>query len=378
MSQIRPTTVHIDLDRLVHNLGVVRGMQPEGTKILCAVKADAYGHGLVPCALALEEAGADCFGVALLEEGKALRAGGVKAPILCLGGIGGKLRAAEQALTHELIPMVFDLDSARALNQAARATGQAAKIHLKVDTGMGRLGVALGQWKAFLAGLAELEWLVVEGLATHFASAEDDPEFTQEQAQRFREALAVLQEHGIEPSVVHASNSAAATLYKDLAFNMVRPGLALYGHAPAPKVKGLLPVMKVSTEVLFVKNIPTNTGVSYGRTWVSERPTRLATLPVGYADGYPRSLSNKAEVSIRGHRCPVRGTVCMDLCLVDVTDLPFELGAGEQVELMGDKIPAEELAAHAKTIVYEILTGLSGRMPRRHQRGQGQLKSGPG
>lgn len=378
MSQLRPTTVHIDLDRLVYNLGIVRAMQPKGTKILCPVKGDAYGHGLVRCAQALEEAGADWFGVALLEEGKALRAAGVQTPILCLGGIGGKQEAAREALAHGLTPMVFDLDSARALNQAARARGQAAAIHLKVDTGMGRLGVTSGHWEPFLDRLAELEWLEVQGLATHFASAEDDPTFTQEQARRFRSAHRALQVHAYQPSLVHASNSAAATLYKDLAFNMVRTGLALYGHAPKPQVKGLLPVMQVSTEVLYVKNIPANYGVSYGRRWVSERPTRLATLPVGYADGYPRALSNKAEVSIHGHRCPVRGAVCMDLCMVDVTDLPLEVRPGDRVELMGDRIPAEELAAHAGTIVYEILTGLSERVPRRHQRGQAQLKPGPG
>lgn len=366
MSQIRPTTVYIDLDRLVHNLGLVRAMQPEGTKILCAVKANAYGHGLVECGLTLEKAGADWFGVALLEEGKLLRAAGVQTPILCLSGIGGKLKAAEQALDHQLTPMVFDMDSARALNQAARAQGQLVKIHLKVDTGMGRLGVTLDHWEAFIQGITGLDSLEVQGLATHFASAEEDPAFTQQQARRFRDAKRILQSHGIEPSVVHASNSAGATLYEDLAFSMVRPGLALYGHAPAPQVKGLRPVMQVSTEVLFVKEIPANYGVSYGLRWVSERPTLLATLPVGYADGYSRALSNKAEVSIHGHRCPVRGTVCMDLCLVDVTDLPRAVRPGDRVELMGDQIPAEELAAHAGTIVYEILTGLSGRVPRRH------------
>ena len=378
MSQIRPTTAHIDLDRLVHNLGVVRAMQPEGTKILCAVKGNAYGHGLVPCALALEAAGADWFGVALLEEGVALRAAGIQRPILCLGGIGGSQEGAEVALAHGLTLMLFDLDSARALNQAARARGQVAAIHIKVDTGMARLGVSLDRLELFLDGLAQLESLQVQGLATHFASAEDDPAFTQAQAHRFRAAHKALEERAIRPPFVHAANSAAATLYQDLAFNMVRPGLALYGHAPSPLVKGLLPVMQVSTQVLFVRSIPANTGVSYGRRWVSDRPTRIATLPVGYADGYPRALSDRAEVSIQGRRCPVRGTVCMDLCLVDVTDLPIQVQPGDRVELLGDQIPAEELAAHAQTIVYEILTGLSERVPRRHQGGQASLKPGPG
>ncbi len=378
MSQIRPTTAHIDLERLVHNLGVVRAMQPPNTKILCPVKGDAYGHGLVQCTQALEEAGADWFGVALLEEGKALRAAGVLAPILCLGGIGGKTDAANQALAHKLTPMVFDLDSAQALNEVARVHGQAAQVHLKVDTGMGRLGVTMDRWESFLDRLDELKWIQVQGLATHFASAKEDPSFTQEQARRFRSALHALKIRGHQPCLVHAANSAAATLYEGLSFDMVRPGLALYGHAHSTQVNGLLPVMQLSTEVLCVKEIPANTGVSYGRKWVSQRPTRLATLPVGYADGYPRALSNKAWVSIHGHRCPVRGTVCMDLCLVDVTDLPVQVRPGDPVQLMGDQIPAKELAAHAGTIVYEILTGLSGRVPRLHQKGQARGETEPG
>lgn len=378
MPQIRPTTVNIDLKRLVDNLAVVRGLQPPGTRILCPVKGDAYGHGLVACARALEQAGAEWFGVALVEEGRTLRAAGVQAPILCLGGIGGRAKAAEEILAHGLTPMVFDLDSARALNAAAHARGQRLPIHLKVDTGMGRLGVLPMGWPDFLEQVGALHALEVQGLATHFASAEDDPAFTQLQATRFREAVALARAQGHTPSLIHAANSAGATLYDDLAFNMVRPGLALYGHAPEGRVEGLMPVMQVFTEVLFVKTLPEGHSVSYGRRWTSSAPTRLATLPVGYADGYPRSLGNKAHVAIHGQRCPIRGAVCMDLCLVDVSALDREVRAGDLVELLGDQIPAEELAAHAGTIVYEILTGLSERVPRRHQRGQEGTEPHPG
>ncbi|MED5373619.1 MAG: alanine racemase [Myxococcota bacterium] len=366
MPQIRPTTVHVHLDRLVANYRLMRAKMPGSTRILCPVKGDAYGHGALACAKALEAEGADAFGVALVEEGVALREGGVKAPVLCFSGIGGREDGAEAALRWNLTPNLFDLESAALLNAAARKRGHPVPVHLKVDTGMGRLGVVSGHWPVFLDRLADFEWLDVQGITTHFSSADSDSTFTMEQARRFQDALDQARQRAWNPQVVHAANSAAALLHPELALGMIRPGIALYGHQPAPGIQGLSPVMEVSTRVLFVKDIPANYGVSYGRRWVSERPTRLATLPVGYADGYMRGLSNKAEVVLHGARCPIRGTICMDLCMVDVTDLPQVVRPGDRVELMGAAMPAEELAAHAGTIVYEILTSFSERVPRRH------------
>lgn len=264
--------------------------------------------------------------------------------------------------------MVFDLDSAAALDAEGRRVGRAVDIHLKVDTGMGRLGVPVGEWEPFLDRLADFAALRVVGLATHFASAEADPTFTREQGRRFVQAIEAARARSWHPAMLHCSNSAAAELFPELRFNMVRPGLALYGIPSAPGLgAGLRPVMRVVTRVLYVKNVPAGYGVSYGRRWVAPRPTRLATLPVGYADGYSRALSNRAEVVVHGQRCPVRGSVCMDMVMVDVTDVPVPVRPGDEVELLGDGVRAEELAERAGTIPYEVLTGFSHRVPRRYE-----------
>ncbi|MCB9794126.1 MAG: alanine racemase [Alphaproteobacteria bacterium] len=369
MTQIRPTTATIDLERIVGNLAALRGQLQPGVATLAAVKGDAYGHGAVEVSRALRAAGVDWLGVALVEEGRELRAAGVEGPILCLEGVARD--GAEEALELELTPMLFDLESARRLDAAARARGTPAAVHLKVDTGMGRLGVPYGEFEAFLDRIADFAWLRVEGLATHFAEAESDPTFTLEQGRRFREALRAAEDRYWSPRLLHAANSAAAIGLPSLQFNLVRAGIALYGVSPGPGLgQGLQAAMRVETRVLYVKNIPAGYGVSYGRRWTATRPTRLATLPVGYADGYPRSLSNKAEVLIHGQRCPVRGSVCMDMLMVDVTDVEPEVRPGDLVELLGDTITAEELADRAGTISYEILCGFTNRVPRRYVGGE--------
>jgi alanine racemase len=365
MSQVRPTTAHVDLSRLRHNLGEIRRVVGPGVQVLAPVKGDAYGHGLVPCALALEEAGVDMFGVALVEEGQVLREAGVRAPILCLGGPGA--RGTSTVLDHDLTPMVFDLAAAERLDAEARRRGVLLDVHLKVDTGMGRLGVPSGQWDRFLDRLADLTRLRVRGLSTHFAEADSDPTFTRLQLARFHDAVASARLRAFCPELLHTANSAGALGFPEARLDMVRPGLALYGISPVPGLDlDLRPVMRVTTEVLFVKNIPAGYGVSYGRRWIASRPTRLATLPVGYADGYPRALSNRAEVLVHGQRCPVRGAVCMDMILVDVTDVARPVRPGDVVELLGPGVGAEELAERAGTIAYEILCGFSERVPRRH------------
>lgn len=362
--QIRPTTATVDLSRLRSNFRAVQAEVGSGVRVLAAVKGDAYGHGAVHCALALQEEGCSSFGVALVEEGKALRRSGVTGQVICLGGVGPA--GAEEAVGWDLTPMVYDLDTAARLSAVGSARGRAVGVHLKVDTGMGRLGVPLGEWEPFLDRLASLPGLTVEGIASHLAEAEaDDPTFTLEQDRRFRAALAAARGRAWEPSQVHLANSAGALRFPDLRHSMVRVGLALYGLAPYPGCAvDLKPVMRVSTRVLFVKNVPARFGVSYGRTWVPESPRRLATLPVGYADGYPRALSNRAEVLVHGHRCPVRGVVCMDLTLVDVTEVPDEVRPGDEVVLLGDAPAAHEVASWAGTIPYEVLCGFSERVPR--------------
>jgi alanine racemase len=367
-SQLRPTTAHVDLSALKQNFRVLRERVGPGVRVLSAVKGDAYGHGAVACAGALAEAGCDAFGVALVEEGAQLRDAGVAGLVLCMGGVGRY--GAEEAVARGLTPVVYDEGDADRLNAAARAAGRRLSVHLKVDTGMGRLGVPLPHWERFLDRFAAFDALDIAALMTHFAEADGEGEvFTGEQLRRFRAAAASAQRRGFVPGFLHAANSAGLLRYPESWFGMVRPGIALYGEPPVP-TPGLEPVMRVTTRVLFVKDLPTGASVSYGRGFVTNRPSRIATLPVGYADGYPRALSGRASVLVRGQRCPVVGTVCMDLCMADVTEVGAPVESGDEVVLLGgslpDRIGATEVAGWAGTIPYEVLCGFSTRIPRVH------------
>ncbi|MEC7242169.1 MAG: alanine racemase [Myxococcota bacterium] len=363
---IRPTCARIDLTAVRSNYRKLAGLMGDSVRLFAAVKGDAYGHGACEVARALEQEGCEDFGVALVEEGRALREAGVRGRILCLGGAH---TGPEEALESNLTPVLFDLESAKRFDALGRARGEPVKVHLKVDTGMGRLGVLLSDWPAFLDRFADLSHVRVEGIMTHFSDADDvEDHFTVEQNRRFEEALEMARARAFHPSVVHAANSAAAMKFPHLRHSMVRMGLSLYGIPPFSECPVKLdPVMRVTTEVLMVKNIPSNYGLSYSRSWRSQRPSRIATLPVGYADGYLRSLSNRGLVGINGQRCPVRGAVCMDMMMVDVTDCAERVRVGDEVELVGGLIGAAELASWAGTIPYEILTGWSGRVPRNFQ-----------
>lgn len=372
---IRPTTAHVDVDALRHNLGVARALasrrRGEPAAVLAAVKGDAYGHGAVRCATALEAAGVDWFGVALVEEGAQLRDAGVRTPVLCLGGVGRF--GAEEVVRRGMVPVLYDEGDAERLDVAARRAGVRQRVHLKVDTGMGRLGVALPDWGRFLDRLASFDHLDVEGFMTHFATADALPEsagfgFTLEQGRRYQEALGKLRHHGYQPAILHTCNSGGLVQHAPLHLDMVRPGILLYGAAPCPGTPPLKPVLRVVTQVLVARDLPARASVSYNRSFTTKRPSRIATLPVGYADGYPRSLGNVAQVLIGGRRCPVVGVVCMDLCMVDVTDVPEPVEAGDEAVLLGSQgdqsVTVEEIAAWAGTIPYEILCGFSERVPR--------------
>ena len=368
---LRPTAAHVDLPALVTNLALVRSRLTPTTKVLAAVKGDAYGHGAVACARALDAAGCDAFGVALGEEGAQLRDAGIPRMVLCLGGVGRY--GAEEAVARNLTPVLYDEGDAERLDAAAARAGRPHPVHLKVDTGMGRLGVPLPRWGWFLDRIARFRWLRIEAILTHLAESESpDPTFTLEQGRRFREAVAAARARGVHPDLLHACNSGGVLTRPELHGDMVRPGLLLYGVAPAPHLRGALPlrpVMRVATQVLYVRDLPTGASVSYGRSFVTRRPSRIATLPVGYADGYPRALGNRGAVLIGGVRCPIVGVVCMDLCMVDVTDLPAPVESGDEVVILGpqgqDHLTADEIAGWAGTIPYEILCGFSERVPRR-------------
>lgn len=365
---IRPTAALVDLDALASNFRWVQTHVGPRVRVLAAVKGDAYGHGAVVVARAIQTAGGDAFGVALVEEGAQLRDAGITGLVLCMGGVGR--HGAEAAVEYHLTPVVYDEGDAERLHLAAKAAGRRIAVHVKVDTGMGRLGVPLPHWERFLDRIAPFDALDVVAVMTHLAESESpDTTFTVEQLRRFKLAVTTARGRGYTPKILHVANSGALLAQPASWFDLVRPGIVLYGEPPVP-TPAIRPVMRVATRVLFVKDLPRGASVSYGRRFVTTRPTRLATLPVGYADGYPRSMSGKAQVLVAGQRCNVVGTVCMDLCMADVTDVATPVESGDEVVLLGQmgdqRITANEMAGWAGTIAYEILCGFSERVPRLH------------
>ncbi len=366
---IRPTEARVSLGAVARNTHRLREVLGPRTGIIAVVKADAYGHGAVRVARLLEGLGVQGFGVATVEEGVELRDAGVRAPVLVMGAAYGKDH--EEVIARDLTPMVGVAADVEQFAQAARRRRMLRMpIHMKVDTGMSRLGVTTHRFEDFLRACAEHPTVRVDGMATHFACADMlDPEPTETQLARFIGCLDQARAMGADPQMIHAANSAATLRFPRTRFDMVRPGLLLYGALPASHLEdpGLEPCMSWRTRINALRRIPAGAAVSYGGTWVAPRPTVIATLPVGYADGYPRALSNRARVIVRGARARQVGNVCMDLCMVDVTDLPG-VAVGDEVVLMGTqgeaRITPEELAAWADTIPWEILGGITRRVPR--------------
>ncbi|MFK7991085.1 MAG: alanine racemase [Sandaracinaceae bacterium] len=359
-TQIRPTRAEIDLAALAHNLRVVRARAGE-VPVYAVVKADAYGHGLLPVAHRLAAEGVDGFCVALAEEGLRLRAAGINAPIIVLNGIydGAHRRVLEAGLT----PVVYDLDDVERFSVEAR--GRPHGVHLKVDTGMTRLGVRPDALAAILDRLEQTP-LRVAGLMTHFSSAEDDAEATDAQLSVFREAVALVRARGHTPRL-HAANSGAVFERPDAHADLVRAGVALYGiRSSASPELDLRPVMRLVTSVARVVDVPEGTAVGYGRTWTAARPSRIATLAIGYGDGLMRHLSNRGHALLSGTRCPLVGRISMDLTGVDVTGVAC--ARGDEAVLWGHQAGAllhpEEVAARAGTIAYEVLASVSPRVPR--------------
>jgi alanine racemase len=369
----RPTIAEIDLAALRHNFSVIRRTVPSSCGILAVVKADAYGHGFMDIATELEQLGVTAFGVAFLAEGIQLRKSGIDRPILILGGVYPGQE--KKCVGFNLSTVVFSLEQARRLDATAAGLYRKAKIHVKIDTGMGRLGIHHEEAAAFFRELGGLPHIELEGIISHFASADELDEsgldFTRRQADAFAEVVEVARREGFSPSYIHIANSAAA-FSQDLPFcNMVRPGIALYGSLPSTDFKGkidLRPVMRLKSEVAMLKWVEPGTSISYARRYVAGGRRLIASVPVGYADGYSRALTNKGEVLVRGQRARVTGTVCMDWIMVDVTEIEG-VAVGDEVTLLGcdragDCIRAEELAERAGTIPYEIFCGISKRVPR--------------
>lgn len=362
-ARIRPTRAEVDLDVIASNFRRIREVAG-GAAVLPIIKADAYGHGALPVARRLVREGAIGFGVALAEEAIELREAGVASRLLVLDGVYP--RAHRSLVCARITPVVFTAEDAEAFEEAS--LGARVPIHVKVDTGMSRLGVPARDLTTFLDALARCPSLVVEGVMTHLASADDDPEFTRVQLARFGDALDQIRARGHRPTIVHAANSAGTLLRPDARFDLVRPGIALYGHSGSDvATPGLATAMTLRSALISVRTIGAGESVGYGGTFRASRESRIATVPIGYADGYFRALSNRGVVLVRGTRCPVAGRVSMDLLGVDVTDVASAI-VGDEVVLLGKQqgaeVTVEELARAAGTVPYEIFTNVSRRVPR--------------
>lgn len=369
MSVPRPTRVEIDLAALQHNFQEIQRTVGAGCDVLAVVKANAYGHGVDHVAPALAAAGAGLFGVALVEEGVELRRLGLEQPVLVLGGVFPGQEA--DVLEYELIPVLSDLDCARRLAHAAGTAGRIINYHLKVDTGMGRLGFRVERLAGVLSVLKSLQSLNMSGLMTHLAAA-DEPERPQTAAQyaSFAEVVAIVAKAGFAPHYRHIANSAGIYGHDLSGCNLVRPGIALYGGltgGPFARPFTQQPVMHFISQIAQLKDVPPGEGISYGHRFVTPRHARIAAIPVGYADGYNRLLTNCGEVLLHGQRAPVVGTVCMDWILVDVTDLPASQ-VGDRVTLLGRDgnacITSAEWADKVGSITYEVFCQISRRVPR--------------
>lgn len=368
----RPTWAEIDLDALAFNFHSVKEFIGSEIRYMAVVKADAYGHGTIECARRLEAEGIDWFAVALPEEGVELRSAGITKPILCLGGFweGQEALIIENSLT----PVLFRLEQAKALNAAAGSRGIISEVHIKIDTGMGRVGIRLDQVDRFAAKLAEYRNIKVDGIMTHFAAADNlkENEFTDRQISRFQDAVSIFKAKGFAPEYLDLANSPGAVAHPSSRGNMVRLGGVLYGlggdvlphEIPLPKLRA---VMSVHSRVATVKNVPSEETIGYGRTFTTKRDSVIATIPIGYHDGLRRSLSNLGTVIIGGKRAPIVGRVSMDWTIVDVTDI-VGVNVGDEVTIIGTQggstITAEEIAADLGTISYEVTCLMNGRVPR--------------
>jgi len=380
VSEGRPTAVTVDLDALQWNCRQVRRLIGTQVRLMAVVKADAYGHGAVACSRAFASAGADAFGVATVEEGIELRQAGLKQPIAVLGLIQPAESGA--VLRHGLQPTVVSWEQARSLSRAA--AGRICGFHLKIDTGMGRIGLAPNEAGAFARRIRRLSGASVAGVFTHFAHADGrDKRLLRSQMERLAASLEAVRAAGWDRFAVHAANSAAVMEAPETYRDMVRPGLMLYGLYPADRLRSgivLKPALRWTTRIVQIKTVPAGVGLSYGHTFTTRRISRIATLPVGYADGFSRRFSNSGQALVAGRACPIVGRVCMDMCLVDVTAAPAAK-VGDEAVLIGRQKnierPADDLATELGTISYEVVCGIGHRVPRHYRGGSRQAGAQP-
>jgi len=363
--------VNINLDAIRSNINEIRRHLKKDTKLMVIVKADAYGHGAVAVSKALENGLADAFGVAIIEEAVELRKAGITKPILILG-----FTPKEQfdlVVSYDVIQTVYQYEMAQELSKEAIKQGKTAKIHIKVDTGMSRLGFSDSQESITeIKKISTLKGLYIEGIFSHFANADEkDKSSVNDQIRRFNDFYRQLENEGIHIPIRHMANSAGVIEFPNAQYEMVRCGIVTYGLYPSEYVNhsfaNLIPAMELKSHVVYIKEVPSGTGISYGSTYITKRKTKVATIPVGYADGYSRNLSNVGKVIIRGKYAPIIGRICMDYFMVDVTDIE-DVTQGDTVTLLGKDgdcvISAKTLALWSHSFPYEMVCTVGKRIPR--------------
>lgn len=361
----RATRAIIDLGAISHNVAAIRKKIGSQRGLMAVVKADGYGHGAVEVSRTALRNGADSLAVALPEEGQHLREAGIEAPILVLGLI--QPEEAWKVVDSRLDQTVSSIALLEALDREAGSASIQVNVHVKVETGLGRIGLEPHEVVLFLRRAKSYRNLKVAGLFSHFSAADErDKTFARHQLQLFEQTIREIQHAGIELPQRHMANSAATLDLPESYYDLVRPGLIIYGLYPSTEVSHSIevkPAMTLKTGVCYLKTVPQGTPISYGRTFVTRKQTRVATLPLGYGDGYKRALADKGEVLIKGRRAPVIGRICMDMCMIDVSDVP-DVKAGDEAIVFGQEPTADELAAKIGTINYEVVTTVGKRVPR--------------
>lgn len=354
------TWTEVNLDAIAQNVKNIKKLIGEKKELMAVVKGNAYGHDILEVSPVVLENGATRLAVARLEEGIILRKAGITVPILVLGLT--LKQQAEFLVSYDITPAVCEFEMIEKLSESAVQMNKMTKIHLKVDTGMGRIGIFPDDVLRFIKRIKALKNVEIEGIFTHFSVADEkDKVYTEEQFRKFIEILTILEKEGIKIPIKHVGNSATLLDLPHMWLDMVRPGIAIYGLYPSKEVKktiNLIPAQQFKTKIIFIKELPRGESISYGRTYITKRRRRVASLPVGYADGYNRFLSNQGEVLVRGQRVPIIGRVCMDQCMIDVTNLT-QVEIGDEVVLWGrqgeEMITVEEIAQKIRTINYEIV-----------------------
>lgn len=375
--QHRATVAEVNIPALKNNFQTLQSLLKPGVETMAVVKADAYGHGALPCAQALVEAGARSLGVGVVEEGVQIREKGISVPIQVLCGIFPE--EIDDLIRFKLTTTLSTLEMAKTLAIRAEKLNTQVGVHIKVNTGMGRLGIPPEEATDFIEQVRSLKTLRIDSLFTHFSTADEhDPEYSQKQLKLFEELMTRLAFRKILIPKIHAANSSALLKFPESQFDLVRPGILLYGALTSPGLEpyrkvleqqstSFQPVMQWKTRIININEVPSDSSLSYGRKFTTKKQSKIATLPVGYADGLQRNLSGKIEVLVNGKRAPQVGTICMDLCLVDVSDIP-EPREGDEVVLFGNQgnetIRIEEVALHGNTIPYEIMCCVGKRVPR--------------